>query len=169
MAATPATKALTVATVPFEVHSYPHDPRMSSYGDEAVTHLGVSAAQVFKTLVVELSTGGLAVAVVPVPDKLSLKAVAAALDSPKATMADPTKAQRTTGYVLGGISPLGQRKALPTVIDATALTFDKVFCSAGRRGLEISLAPTDLVTLTKAVVADIRAVDARRTGAGAAE
>ena len=155
--ATPATKSLTAANVAFEVHSYPHDPREATYGDEAVAHLGVPSAQVFKTLVVELSAGGLAVAVVPVPNKLSLKAVAAALDSPKATMADPAKAQRTTGYVLGGISPLGQRKALPTVVDATALTFDTVYCSAGRRGLEISLAPTDLVTLTKAVVADIRA------------
>ena len=159
MAATRATKVLTAARVPFEVHAYPHDPREQSYGDEAVAHLGVPAARVFKTLVVELSAGGLAVAVVPVPAKLSLKAVAAALNSPKATMADPVEAQRTTGYVLGGISPLGQRKALPTVVDETAVGFETVYCSAGKRGLELSLAPTDLVVLTRAVVADIRHPD----------
>lgn len=119
--------------------------------------MGVSADQVFKTLVIELSDGKLAVAVLPVAAKLSLKSAAAALGSPKAIMAEPAKAQRTTGYVLGGISPLGQKRLLPTVIDESALTFPVVFCSAGKRGLEISLTPLDLVQLTKAVTASITA------------
>jgi Cys-tRNA(Pro)/Cys-tRNA(Cys) deacylase len=116
----------------------------------------VSAEQILKTLVIALPTG-LAVAVLPVPAKLSLKAAAAALGAPRATMAEPAAAQRSTGYVLGGISPLGQRKSLPTVIDATALQWDRVLCSAGRRGLEVALAPGDLIRLTEATTADIRA------------
>ncbi|MCE5290425.1 MAG: Cys-tRNA(Pro) deacylase [Nocardiaceae bacterium] len=157
MASTPATKILSAAKIPHEVHSYDHDPRVQSYGDEAATAMGVSADQVFKTLVIELADGKLAVAVLPVAAKLSLKSAAAALGSPKAVMADPAKAQRTTGYVLGGISPLGQKRLLPTVIDASALSFPMVFCSAGKRGLEISLKPSDLVQLTKAVTAGITA------------
>ncbi len=152
--ATPATKALVTAGVAHRVHSYRHDSRTDSYGGEAVAalaaDLGVEPAQILKTLVVELHDGSLAVAVLPVPARLSLKAVAGVLGSPKATMADPAKAQRSTGYVVGGISPLGQRRRLPTAVDASALDWDRVLCSAGRRGLEIELAPADLVRLTGA-------------------
>ncbi|WP_197380574.1 aminoacyl-tRNA deacylase [Mycolicibacterium mengxianglii] len=159
-AATPAIAALVSAGVPHEVLHYTHDPRSQAYGDEAVAELAAATdadpQQIFKTLVVAVPAG-LAVAVVPVPAKLSLKAVAAALSVPKATMADPAAAQRSTGYVLGGISPLGQRKALPTVIDESALAWDRIWCSAGKRGLEIAVAPADLITLTSAVTADIRA------------
>jgi Cys-tRNA(Pro)/Cys-tRNA(Cys) deacylase len=159
-AATPAIAALVAAGVPHQVLQYQHDPRSRAYGDEAVAELAateqLSPEQIFKTLVVAGPTG-LAVAVLPVPAKLSLKAVAAALGVPKATMADPAAAQRSTGYVLGGISPLGQRKALPTVIDESALLWDQVLCSAGKRGLEIVVAPADLIALTHAVTADIRA------------
>ncbi|WP_194826392.1 Cys-tRNA(Pro) deacylase [Nocardia sp. XZ_19_231] len=154
---TPAIKAL--GGIAHRVHSYSHDPRAESYGDEAVDalgeELGVLAAQIFKTLVIELSSGALAVAVVPVPARLSLKAAAAALGASKASMADKTKAERTTGYVLGGVSPLGQRKKLPTVVDASALDWDRVLCSAGKRGLEIELAPADLVRACAAVTASI--------------
>ncbi|MFD6107824.1 Cys-tRNA(Pro) deacylase [Nocardia salmonicida] len=154
---TPAIKAL--GGIAHRVHSYSHDPRAESYGDEAVDalgeELGVHAAQIFKTLVIELSSGALAVAVVPVPARLSLKAAAAALGASKASMADKTKAERTTGYVLGGVSPLGQRKKLPTVVDASALHWDRVLCSAGKRGLEIELAPADLVRACAAVTAPI--------------
>lgn len=155
MVATPATKVLATAKVPHAVHAYDHDPRVQSYGDEAAAAMGVPASQVFKTLLVELATGKLAVAVLPVSAKLSLKAAASALGASKAVMADPVKAQRSTGYVLGGISPLGQKRPLPTVIDSSAFDFEVVYCSAGKRGLEISLAPTDLVRLTKAVIAAI--------------
>jgi Cys-tRNA(Pro)/Cys-tRNA(Cys) deacylase len=159
-AATPAIAALVAAGVPHEVLRYHHDPRADSFGDEAAEELatsaGVSAEQVFKTLVIAVPNG-LAVAVLPVPSKLSLKAAAAALGVPKATMAEPAAAQRSTGYVLGGISPLGQRKALPTVVDVSALEWDRVLCSAGKRGWDIALAPGDLVRLTRAVTADIRA------------
>ncbi|MGE2836463.1 aminoacyl-tRNA deacylase [Mycobacterium sp. SMC-4] len=158
-AATPAIAALVSAGVAHSVLQYRHDPRSDSFGDEAVDELardGVVADQIFKTLVVALPTG-LGVAVLPVPAKLSLKAAAAALGSPKATLADPAAAQRATGYVVGGISPLGQRRALPTVVDASALQWDRVLCSAGKRGLDVSLDPHDLVRLTNATVADIRA------------
>ncbi|NLE82507.1 MAG: Cys-tRNA(Pro) deacylase [Rhodococcus sp.] len=157
--ATPATTALKRSGIEHVVHSYDHDPRSQSYGTEAVdalgASLGIGAHQVFKTLVIELDTGRLAVAVIPVPCSLSLKAAAGALGARKATMADPKKAERTTGYVLGGVSPLGQRKILPTVIDESALTIDRILCSAGRRGLEIELSPVDLVAATNAVTAAI--------------
>ena len=134
-AATPAIAALVAAGTAHRVLAYHHDPRTQSFGDEAVDALaaaeGVSAAQILKTLVMAVP-GGLAVAVLPVPDRLSLKAAAAALGVPKATMADPVAAQRSTGYVVGGISPLGQRKALPTVVDRSALEWDRVLCSAGK-------------------------------------
>lgn len=160
-APTPAIRTLTTAGVSHRVHSYRHDPRADSYGAEAVAalaaELGVAPAQIFKTLVVELSTGGLAVAVLPVPNSLSLKAAAAALGAPKAGMAERAAAERSTGYVLGGISPLGQRKKLPTVVDESALRWDRILCSAGKRGLEIELAPADLVRTADAVVAPITA------------
>lgn len=160
-AATPAIAALVAAGVPHTVVQYHHDPRSDSFGEEAVDQLaqagGLSPEQIFKTLVVALPTG-LGVAVLPVPSKLSLKAAAAALDVPKATMADPAAAQRSTGYVVGGISPLGQRRPLPTVVDVSALQWDRVLCSAGKRGWDVSLSPADLISLTKAVTADICAV-----------
>jgi Cys-tRNA(Pro)/Cys-tRNA(Cys) deacylase len=155
-AATPAIAALVAAGVPHDVLRYDHDPRNESYGDEAVAALAASPGQIFKTLVIAVPRG-LAVAVLPVPRKLSLKAAAAALGVPKAEMADRAAAGRSTGYVLGGISPLGQRKPLPTVVDASALAFDRVLCSAGKRGLEVALAPADLIRLTNAVTADILA------------
>jgi Cys-tRNA(Pro)/Cys-tRNA(Cys) deacylase len=160
-AATPAIAALLTAEVPHEVLQYKHDPRNESFGEEAVEELagveGVDPDQVFKTLVITLPKG-LGVAVLPVRSKLSLKAAAAALGAARATMADRAAAERSTGYVVGGISPLGQRKPLPTVVDASALGWDRVLCSAGKRGWDIAVHPQDLIGLTNAVTADIRAI-----------
>jgi Cys-tRNA(Pro)/Cys-tRNA(Cys) deacylase len=159
-AATPAIAALLTAGAPHEVLRYHHDPRSQSYGEEAVAALArdsLVAEQIFKTLVIA-SGSVLAVAVLPVPWKLSLKAAAAALGLSKAAMADQAAAERATGYVLGGISPLGQRKRLATVIDSSALGYERVLCSAGKRGWDVALSPRDLVTLTDAVTADIRAI-----------
>lgn len=153
-AGTPATTALTRAGVDFAVHPYEHDPAAPSYGLEAAEALGVPAEQVFKTLLVE-GQRGLAVGVVPVSRTLDLKAVAAALGVKKVAMAPPAAAERTTGYVVGGISPVGQRKALPTVVDDSALAFERVYVSGGRRGLDLSLSPTDLVRVTGATCASI--------------
>lgn len=139
---------------------YQHDRHHDSYGAEAVHELtqgtAIVAGQIFKTLVIALPRG-FGVTVLPVPSRLSLKAAAAAFHVPKATMADPAAAQRCTGYVVGGISPLGQRRLLPTVIDSSALQWDRVLCSAGKRGWDVSLAPSDLIALTEAVTANIRA------------
>lgn len=151
---TPATVALSSAGVDFTVHTYEHDPAAASYGQEAAAALGVDAAQVFKTLVAEID-GALTVAVVPVSGSLDLKSLAAAVGGKRATMADPTAAERSTGYVRGGISPLGQRRLLPTVVDASARNHATICVSAGRRGLEIELAPADLIRLTGARTADI--------------
>ncbi|MGA5112325.1 Cys-tRNA(Pro) deacylase [Streptomyces pseudogriseolus] len=151
---TPATVALTAAGVPFTVHSYEHDPSHPSYGEEAAEAMGVSPDRVFKTLVADVD-GALTVAVVPVAGQLDLKALAAAAGGKRAAMADPALAERTTGYVRGGISPLGQRKRLPTVLDASATRHDTICVSAGRRGLEVELTPTDLATLTAATLAPI--------------
>ncbi|WP_329340211.1 Cys-tRNA(Pro) deacylase [Streptomyces sp. NBC_00663] len=151
---TPATVALTTADVAFTVHAYDHDPNHPSYGEEAAEAMGVSPERVFKTLVADVD-GTLTVAVVPVAGQLDLKALAAAVNGKRAAMADPTLAERTTGYVRGGISPLGQRKKLPTVLDASASTHPTICVSAGRRGLEVELAPEDLVKLTEAVLAPI--------------
>lgn len=153
-AATPATVALTRAGVPFTTHAYEHDPAASSYGLEAAEALGLDPEQVFKTLFVEVD-GRLVVGIVPVSRQLDLKAVAAAVNGKKATMADPAVAERATGYVIGGISPLGQKRAHPTVLDATALAYETVYVSGGRRGLDIGLAPQDLVRLTQATTAAI--------------
>ena len=156
-AATPALAALMAAGVCHEVRRYRHDPRVADYGAEAVAALagpGLVPEQILKTLVIA-GPSGLAVAVLPVPDKLSFKAAAAALGVAKAEMAEQAAAQRSTGYVVGGISPLGQRKSLPTVVDRSALSWDRVLCSAGRRGLDIVLAPADLVAATSAVTAQI--------------
>ncbi|MFI6596718.1 Cys-tRNA(Pro) deacylase [Nonomuraea sp. NPDC050536] len=151
---TPATVALTKAKAEFTLHPYDHDPGAQAYGEEAADALGVPYDRIFKTLVAEVESG-LAVAVVPVSGKLDLKALAAALKSKRAAMADAAKVERVTGYVLGGISPLGQRKQLPTVVDASALDFETIYFSAGKRGLQIETAPTNLITLTRAVTADI--------------
>ncbi|NLE79938.1 MAG: Cys-tRNA(Pro) deacylase [Rhodococcus sp.] len=158
---TPATTLLIREKVEHRVHEYEHDARSGSYGAEAVDvmgeRLGVDAAQIFKTLVVKLSDGKLAVAVIPVPAKLSLKAAAGAFGGGKAVMAERADAERATGYVLGGISPLGQRSRLRTVVDASVQQWERVLCSAGRRGLEIEIAPADLIRLTGAVVAPVTA------------
>jgi Cys-tRNA(Pro)/Cys-tRNA(Cys) deacylase len=151
---TTATAALDRAQVAYTVHEYAHDPRAESYGREASEALGVVPARVFKTLVAEVD-GALVTGVVPVEGQLDLKALAAACDGKKAAMAQVTAAERATGYVAGGISPVGQRKRLRVVVDSSALGFDTVFCSAGRRGLEIELAPADLVRATGATVARI--------------
>ncbi|MFH8898987.1 Cys-tRNA(Pro) deacylase [Streptomyces coeruleorubidus] len=151
---TPATVALTSAGVEFTVHSYDHDPSHPSYGEEAAEAMGVSPDRVFKTLVADVD-GALTVAVVPVAGQLDLKALAAAVGGKRATMADPTLAERTTGYVRGGISPLGQRKRLPTVLDASASAHSTICVSAGRRGLEVELSPEDLQKLTDAVLAPV--------------
>ncbi|MCP9992974.1 MULTISPECIES: Cys-tRNA(Pro) deacylase [Streptomyces] len=151
---TPATVALTAAGVPFTVHSYDHDPSHPSYGEEAAEAMGVSPDRVFKTLVADVD-GALTVAVVPVAGQLDLKALASAAGGKRASMADPALAERTTGYVRGGISPLGQRKKLPTVLDASATRHETICVSAGRRGLEVELAPADLAQLTSAVLAPI--------------
>ncbi len=146
---------LTKAGVKFEVHSYAHDPRAESYGMEAAELLGLNPDRVFKTLVVQ-ADAQLVVAVVGVSGQLDLKAVAAAVGAKKASMAEPVAAQRSTGYVVGGISPLGQKRELVTVIDAAVLEFETVFVSGGKRGLDLEMHPDDLVALTKAKLAQIR-------------
>jgi Cys-tRNA(Pro)/Cys-tRNA(Cys) deacylase len=156
---TPATRLLAQRGVVHELLPYDHDPAAPSYGREAAEKLGIDPARVFKTLVVALEPG-LAVAVVPVDGSLDLKACAAALGVKRAAMAEPQQVERTTGYVLGGVSPLGQKRALPTVLDRSALDHATICVSAGRRGLDVALAPDDLVALTTAVVAAI----ARRDG-----
>ncbi|MDF2145633.1 Cys-tRNA(Pro) deacylase [Knoellia sp. p5-6-4] len=153
-AGTPATTALTRAGVDFSVHPYEHDPAAPSYGLEAATALGVPAEQVFKTLLVE-GERGLAVGVVPVSSSLDLKAVAVALGVKKVAMARPEDAERATGYVVGGISPVGQRRSLQTVVDESALGLERVYVSGGRRGLDLSLSPADLLRVTGAVTAVI--------------
>lgn len=151
---TPATVALTRAGVEFTEHSYEHDPAAASYGLEAAEKLGLPPDRVLKTLMVQ-SDSLLAVAIVPVDRQVDLKAVAAALGVKRATMADPAQAERATGYVVGGISPLGQRRRHPTVLDAAAARQDRVLVSGGRRGLDVELRVADLVALTEAVTADI--------------
>ena len=160
-ASTPGIALLDARKVTYEVHSYEHEPHTQSYGEEAarilVDRLGITPERVFKTLIVERADRSLAVAVVPVTTMLSLKAAATALSTRRVALADRAAAERSSGYVFGGISPLGQRKALPTAIDDSALTFETILCSAGRRGLEIELAPADLVRLTRATTAPIAA------------
>ena len=148
---TPATVALDRAGAAYTLRPYDHDPRAASYGLEAAEALGVEPARVFKTLLASLD-GSLVVGVVPVSGQLDLKALARALGGSKAAMADVAAAERATGYVAGGISPIGQKRRLPTVVDATALEHDTVFVSGGRRGLDVELAPADLVAITGAIV-----------------
>jgi Cys-tRNA(Pro)/Cys-tRNA(Cys) deacylase len=142
------------ARVPVRTHTYEHDPKHESYGLEAAEALRLDPATVFKTLVADVD-GKLTVAIVGIEHQLDLKALAAAAKGKKAQMADVKQAERTTGYVAGGISPLGQKRALPTVLDERALEHEAIYVSGGRRGLEIELAPADLQRLTDAVVADI--------------
>ena len=151
---TTATAALKRAKIPFTLHEYAHDPRRESYGAEASEALGVSPDRVFKTVVAEVD-GALVTGVVPVEGQLDLKALASAVGGKRARMADVADAERSTGYVAGGISPLGQRKRLRTVLDASAAGFGTIFVSAGRRGLEVELAPADLQRLTSATLAPI--------------
>ncbi|WP_217613825.1 Cys-tRNA(Pro) deacylase [Cellulomonas sp. GbtcB1] len=152
---TPALVALAAAGVPHTAHAYDHDPRSTvGYGLEAAEVLGIDPEQVYKTLMASVD-GTLTVAVVPVAGKLDLKTLAHAVGGKKAVMADPAAAERATGYVVGGISPLGQKTAHPTVVDETVQLFDTVFVSGGRRGLDVELAPDDLIRLTSATVADI--------------
>jgi Cys-tRNA(Pro)/Cys-tRNA(Cys) deacylase len=151
---TAATALLEREGIPHTVHTYAHDPQHESYGSEASEALGVAPERVLKTLVAGVD-GTLTVGVVPVCAQLDLKALAAAVGGKKATMAEPAAAERSTGYVVGGISPLGQRKRLRVVIDSSALEFPTVYCSGGRRGLELELSPTDLVRAAHATVAPI--------------
>lgn len=146
------------AGVPHEVLTFQHDRREQSFGAEAVKALteaaGIEPGQIFKTLIVAVPDG-LAVAIVPATARLSLKAAAAALGVAKASMAEAPVAERTTGYVVGAVSPFGQRRSLPTVVDSSALAWDRVFCSAGRRGWEVAVAPEDLIRLTGAITWDL--------------
>jgi len=152
--ATPATAALQAAGIPFTEHPYEHDPGAASFGMEAATVLGVEPARVFKTLVAEVD-GRLAIGIVPVDGRLDLKALAAAIGGRKATLADPKLAERKTGYVVGGISPVGQKNRHVTVLDESAELFDTILVSGGRRGFDLELAPADLVRVTDGVIAAI--------------
>ena len=151
---TPATVALSAAGITFEVRSYEHDPRAASYGTEAAEALGVDPARVFKTLLAALD-GKLVVGIVPVTGQLDLKALARALGGSKAVMAEVAAAERATGYVAGGISPVGQKRSPPTVLDASAREHATILVSGGRRGFDLELAPADLVAVTGAVTATI--------------
>jgi Cys-tRNA(Pro)/Cys-tRNA(Cys) deacylase len=151
---TPATTALARAGVTFTEHRYDHDPAAPSYGLEAAEALGLDPAAVFKTLLADVD-GRLVVGVVPVTGQLDLKALAAAVGGKRAAMAEPAAAERSTGYVVGGIAPLGQKRRLPTVVDETALSLPTVYVSGGRRGLDLGLDPRDLVRLLDAVVAPV--------------
>jgi Cys-tRNA(Pro)/Cys-tRNA(Cys) deacylase len=151
---TPATVALAQANIEFTVHTYDHDPADGSFGMKAAAALGLDPHRVFKTLFVAVD-GRLVVGVVPVSGQLDLKAAAAATGGKKAVMADPHEAERASGYVVGGISPIAQRKAHPTLLDESALGFPTVFVSGGRRGMDLEIAPGDLVRATSATVARI--------------
>jgi len=142
------------AAVPYRTHPYRHDSRAESYGAEAAEQLGVDPRQIFKTLIASVD-GTLVCAVVPVAARLDLKALAAAAGGRRAELADPAKAQRATGYVLGGISPLGHRSRIPVLVDESTTGFDRIYVSAGKRGLQLELAPSDLIRLAQATTAAI--------------
>ncbi len=155
---TPATVELTAAQVPFTEHEYEHDPRAQSFGLEAAQALGLAPEVVYKTLLVALESApppALAVVVVPVDRQVDLKAAAHALGAKKAAMADPAAAQRSTGYVVGGISPFGQRRRLPTVLDDDAAGHETIYVSGGRRGYDLGVAPEDLLRVLDATLAPI--------------
>ena len=152
---TPAIEMLKRNKCDFKIHKYDHDPACTNFGDEAVVKLGLDASQVYKTLLVELTPKQLVVCVLPVKNQLSLKDVASAFDVKKAVMANKDEAQKVTGYLLGGISPLGQKKLLKTVLDESVNKFETIFISGGKRGLDIEVYPKDLKELLKAKVAKI--------------
>ncbi|MFK4484131.1 Cys-tRNA(Pro) deacylase [Curtobacterium sp. AB7] len=151
---TPATVALDRAGVSYTPHVYDHHESATNFGEEAAAALGLREEQVFKTLVVSVD-GALAVAIVPVANRLDLKAIAAAVGGKKATLADPALAEKRTGYVVGGISPVGQKSRIRTVLDESALGYDSIFVSGGRRGFDIEVAPADLARVTDAISAAI--------------
>jgi Cys-tRNA(Pro)/Cys-tRNA(Cys) deacylase len=153
---TPATALLSKRKVTFTLHEYVVDPGAPSYGEGAAAAIGADPARVFKTLVADVD-GRLTVGVVPVTGALNLKALAAAAGGKRATMADPTASERATGYVTGGISPIGQRSRLPIVVDASAEQWPTIYVSAGKRGLQVEVSPADLLQLTSATLADIAA------------
>jgi Cys-tRNA(Pro)/Cys-tRNA(Cys) deacylase len=154
---TPAVNLLKKGKYTFTLHTYQHDENHPSFGLEASEKLNVPPERVFKTLVVEVSSQQLVVAVLPVNKQLSMKRVANAVSAKKAEMADKVKVQRATGYVLGGVSPLGQKKSLKTLVDTSASDFESIFISAGKRGLEIELAATDLLKATGGAFCDLSA------------
>lgn len=154
MTTTPATVALTSAGIAFTLHEYHHDPAVRSFGDEAASALGLDPNQVFKTLLTKVDDE-LCVAIVPVSGTLDLKALARARSGRRASLAPTDLAQRATGYMVGGISPIGQRRRLPTVLDESAITYPRVYVSGGRRGLDLGLAPDDLIAATGAQLARI--------------
>lgn len=149
---TPAILTVRKAGLPFQTHEYRHDPAVSSYGLEAAKALQIEPTRVFKTLVLALEGDEkkMAVGIIPVTQQLDVKALAKAVGAKKAEMADPKQAERITGYLVGGISPLGQKRRLPTVLDESALEFETIFVSAGRRGLELELCPSHLMELCQA-------------------
>lgn len=153
-AGTPATVALTRAGIRFTALGYEHDPRAAAYGLEAAEKLGIEPERVFKTLLASVD-GSLVVGIVPVAEQLDLKALAAAVGGKRAEMADPALAERKTGYVVGGISPIGQKVALPTVLDESAILHETILVSGGRRGLDLELAPDDLLAVTNGRYAPI--------------
>jgi Cys-tRNA(Pro)/Cys-tRNA(Cys) deacylase len=153
---TPATALLTKQKIPFTLHPYDHDPRAEAYGDEAATALGIEPTRIFKTLIA-LIDGSMVCAVVPVAARLDVKALAAAVGGKRGGMAEPAAAARATGYVVGGISPLGQRTRLQVVVDASAEGFETVYVSAGKRGLQVELSPADLARAANARFAPIAA------------
>ncbi len=158
---TPATVALTRAGIPFRPHNYDHDPAVGSFGLEAAQKLGTDPDRVLKTLIVTVDDR-LTVAVLPVTGQLDLKALARAYEAKRAQLADSATAERSSGYVLGGISPVGQRRRLPTLVDVSVLNWSTVYVSGGRRGFDIELAPPDLVAITAAITAPVS-----RSAAGA--
>lgn len=152
---TPAIKYAEKHNAIFKIHEYNHDANCDSFGEEAAEKLNTDANRVFKTLVISLDDGGLAVAIVPVTLKLNLKLFAKSYGAKKASMAIQKEVERSTGYVLGGVSPLGQKRKLKTIIDESATHFDTIFVSAGKRGLELELSPTTLSSLTQAIFSPI--------------